>query len=564
MEKLPKLHFDTTLAELYALDAGEDGRKRIVLFPMYALTTIDIGPGYPKNLRYPAQDFLVQYEDPEGSRDFMGRLFKVGSMSVIPQTDSIAAGKMGVVFITFENEQQQRSYIETERTRNSVDPSQRFEPIYISDLASLDEIELKNDTTDTLVAAEKGGEANGTLTAPTSSSSGLSSSAVKKSPELVLAIRYPLAQLSRSSLTCSLDNMYFLNTKGALVTSGLPTPRSEIIQLGPAGFDPKSCCPTCAADPGHWRVPTNCTGKRLPWSQEQIGRALTMIKRRSLPFVLKLQFSYSGITTMMCRDKEEVKAVCDKLANIILPKVLSYLTPETAYLQPGNIILSDFISNLTCQWAVTFFVTQKGRPIFLGATKQRFEHEVEWRGSQIDYSEQEKLKEKFGPLMEKMAMWVNGYGYYGPLGVDILEAPKRTGDSGGRGTAAAVATAKEEEKENEREDEENELLIVDMNVRFSGSLGLVLLSQFFYSDRNFPFATSLQVQTDLDRDELVDKLPKQFSEGRIVFMGWYWHEDFFKPLPKSGGVVLVAGETEEKTQETIEELWAAGVRELEF
>ena len=103
-----------------------------------------------------------------------------------------------------------------------------------------------------------------------------------------------------------------------------------------------------------------------------------------------------------------------------------------------------------------------------------------------------------------------------------------------------------------------------MNIRFSVSLSLVLLSQFFYRDRNFPFAVSFFVQSDLDRHQIVEKLPDQFAEGRMVFTSWYWHESFMKPLAAGVGGVILAGETEEKMWETVEELWAVAVQELEY
>ena len=43
---------------------------------------------------------------------------------------------------------------------------------------------------------------------------------------------------------------------------------------------------------------------------EKLPKLRFDIKRQSFPFVLKLQMSYNGITTMICRDEEELKGVC--------------------------------------------------------------------------------------------------------------------------------------------------------------------------------------------------------------------------------------------------------------
>ena len=72
-------------------------------------------------------------------------------------------------------------------------------------------------------------------------------------------------------------------------------------------------------------------------------------------------------------------------------------------------------------YGLTFFVTEDGDAIFLAVSEQMIDSNRAWVGSTINYTHQESLRQKFSTIMHEIAAWLHKYGYFGPIGADILE-----------------------------------------------------------------------------------------------------------------------------------------------
>lgn len=492
IDKLPKITFDTTLADLYAVDAKDGHRPKIALLPWGWLTTFSFGAEYPRAVKLVMQDFFVDLPEPFQLPPHLSKLMKVGMFNLIIQRDTFAAGNIETIFITFDDDQSSppQSKIEVEKTISTVHPSQRMRPLYISrphDLQAL----------------------------------------VKEQGIDLLAPKMFLDDLYNHKLTCDVNTLYYINSKPAIVTSGLPTPRSTIVQLGPEGFDPRKCCSYCAADPEGTQIPNECVGPRRTWINRNIARASAKIRARELPFVLKLPMSGAGKGTFVVTSEEERTELIEKLEKNILIKMLSWLIPANAHLNPASLVLMDYISELVGNWGITFFVTQTGKSIFLGASEQRLKAKVRWKGSTIDYLAQERLQERFTPIMNQIGDWLHSYGYYGPIGADVLESP-----SGRNGETAT------------------DLYVVDLNVRTSGSLNIVLMGEFFSKQRGFHLATSFFLESEHNRDFMMSKFSKEFEEGRIVITAWYENAEI-----GAGAAVVIAGEDADALNKTVQEFF---------
>ena len=494
-DKFPPIILDTTLADLYAIDAKDEDRPKIALLPWGWLTTFSFGPEYRKAVKLVMQDFFIDLPEPFELPPHMKKLMKVGMLNLIIQRDTFAAGNMDTIFIAFDDQDSSppRSKIEVERTVSALHPSQRMRPLYISRPRDLQAF-------------------------------------VKEQGIDLLAPKFFHDDLYNHRLTCDVDTLYYINSKAAIVTSGLPTPKSSIIQLGPEGFDPQKCCSHCAADLEGIQIPNECVGPRRTWINRNIARASARIRARQLPFVLKLQMSASGKGTFVVTSEEERTELIEKLEKNILMKMLSWLIPANAHLNSASLVLMDYISDAVGNWGVTFFVTQTGKSIFLGASEQRLKDKVRWKGSTIDYLAQERLKFRFTPVMNQIGDWLHSYGYYGPIGADILESP-----SGRNGETAT------------------ELYVVDLNVRTSGSLNIVLLGNHFSKQRGLHFATSFFLESEHKRDFIMSKFSREFEEGRIVITAWYENDEI-----GAAAAVVIAGEDHDALNKTVREFFQYG------
>ncbi|KKY13727.1 putative solid-state culture specific atp-grasp domain-containing protein [Phaeomoniella chlamydospora] len=500
MEDFPKIKFDITLADLYASDAKGEDAPRIAIWPVGSLTTVEMDDDYPRNVIYTSQDALIVHPDPQSVAEHFTKLFKIGYLSVLPQRESLAAGSMDAIFTTFDHslgDVNPQSVKEVKRNFESLDPSQRPRLHFIKKPGDLGDL-MKDMNIDSL------------------------------------ALKFANDDLAGYRTTAGdLDTFYMINSKAAIPTSGLPTPATRVIHLGPQGFDPRKCCSDCAAYPKAIPIPATCHGPRREWINAQIARAMQVIRSRPLPFVLKTQMSFAGCSTFVARSEAEREDLMQKLDQFALPNILACFTPDNAHLSPADLILMDFVEDVTCHWGLTFFLTQSGKSIFLGASEQRLKDLVHWKGSAISYPDQKWHKERFTPLMNQIGDFVHSYGYYGPMGIDILEVP--AGING-------VTTS--------------EFLVVDLNVRFSGSLNLVLLGDFFSKQRGLHVATSFFIQSKVDRETLMSRLSQQFKEGRIIIMAWYDDlEGASRSIGFNGGAVIVAGEDHDSMWKAVDALF---------
>lgn len=293
------------------------------------------------------------------------------------------------------------------------------------------------------------------------------------------------------------------------------SPKATLLELDGFGAAPRDCCPTCKSADEAWEIPTDCTGDRRKWLKSQVSRVISQISSEPIPFVLKFQQSFAGDGTIMINSRKELSDLKHSLATSILPRLYSRITSANAYLKPATLIVSEMVQNLVGNWAVTFFVTRGGRCIFLAATEQVIDSANSWLGSRISFLAQDKLKQKFTPLMEKIGAWLYSHGYFGPCGADILETDESTDDCSLH----------------------SRFKIVDLNVRSSGSILLGFLKGHFSCRRQLHDASSFAMTMRMSRESFIKLFEDDVQQGRIIITSWY--EDSRSGV-SYGGVVVGA------------------------
>ncbi|GAB1312470.1 Putative solid-state culture specific ATP-grasp domain-containing protein [Madurella fahalii] len=515
--KLPTIKLDTTLAELYKRANPKNAGVRLGLVSCGVTSGLDLTPDFPRNTRFPYQDQPLNTEPRQeltvGNADLRKSLAKK-YLSLIPQRDAFISGPMPVIFFNLDQTPQQieRDRREAEATISVLDPSQRPDLVFCLGPSMIPLQDHGIDKLDFKVALD-----------------GLQG--------------YPL--------THDLETHWFLNSKAALARSGLPTPRAEIIEPEGSCPDAESCCPACtsaATTPSELpSIPPTCTGPRRQWLSAQTNRVLSAVRSRPIPFVFKTQQAFGGAGTWVVTSPEQKSQLLADLFcsssngnnnkddnDGVLPKLLTQVTRSNRHLGPATVLICDLVGGggggdagkVVGDYGLTFVVTDGGRAEFLAAAEQTTDGSSAWIGSSICYPRQEELRRKFEGLMRRTAEWVGRFGYFGPVGVDVLEAETPAAAAAGKGGT--------------------ECFIVDLNVRTCGSVSLPLLRSHFVG-RGLECASSFSIVVKGGRAEFIRRWQGPFEEGRMLILSWY--ED-----PEAGesiADVVVGGEDEGRLQELV-------------
>ncbi|KAK4157362.1 hypothetical protein C8A00DRAFT_40207 [Chaetomidium leptoderma] len=483
--KLPTVKLDTTLVELYKRACPKDTHTRLGWVSCGVTSGIDLTPDFPRNTKFVYEDqafIATPHHELNNGNGRLQRSLAKKYLSHIPQRDAFISGNTPVVLFNLGQtpEQIEHDRREAEATISVLDPSQRPELIFCPGPSKIPMKEHKIDKLEYKVTVD-----------------GLED--------------YPL--------THDLETHWHLNSKAALARSGLPTPKSDIIET--EGYPPAAgaCCNLCtAAAKDTSRLPTippGCTGPRGEWLSSQTNRILDAIRARPVPFVFKTQQAFGGAGTWLVTSADHKAKLLTDLSGSttgsegggLLRKLLSLLTPANAHLHPTTTLLTDLIptpqassnsssSSSSSDYGLTFCVPSSGgKPHFLAAAEQILttDGSSAWVGSTIAYARQDELHDRFSGLMEQVAAWVAQRGYVGLVGVDVL-----------------LPDSKEEDG-----------LVVDLNVRTCGSVSLALLRGHFFTERGLGWAGSFSIAVRGGRKGFVEKWRGLFEEGRMVILSWY-------------------------------------------
>ncbi|KAL8725475.1 MAG: hypothetical protein Q9181_006406 [Wetmoreana brouardii] len=468
-QDLPQITLDTTLAELYDKGNPPCGKERVALLLCCVNSEIAPTSKLGRNTKYLYQESTFNTTPLDVSSDRqeeIRRLVAIKHLSVIPQYDAFVAGNMPVIFLNPDPDglatASNHGRKEAERTMSSLGTVQRPKLLFRD---SPEQISMKANQID------------------------------------VLSSKNILDGLEGLPMLVDLETHYFLKSKAALCTSGLPSPKAKLLELKDHSVDPESCCSVCRCCAGSLCIPLDCTGSRGPWLREQITRTISQISSQQIPFVLKNQQTFGGGGTFVVSSQEDLKELQSTLSTQTLPKLFSQVNSSNAHLKPATLIMSEMITNIIGDWGLTFFVTRTGECVFLALTQQMVDSKNSYIGSKISYTAQDRLKEKFTPIMRRIGAWLYSYGYYGPCGADILESTPQDGQSSGG----------------------SEFNVVDVNVRTVASLAVAVLRGHFSERRGLHEASSFAISVAMGRNAFIRTYARQFREGRIVIVSW--HED---------------------------------------
>lgn len=297
--------------------------------------------------------------------------------------------------------------------------------------------------------------------------------------------------------------IYLLNSKrwlaeNMLKTEGLAAPNDLLV-------DTEIVCPEHTTEAGYWYFGGGVQGNQtrrhsittmllqadechecLVGIKNEIQRVREIIESRPLPFVLKLTQSLSSVGTNLIRTEAQRLDVIYKITRTLLD-YLPRITAANAHLYTMTLVISDFIPGRTM--ALNFYVRRNGSCVFHGACHQLSTGMTGRQNTAITFSDQEELKKKYMPTLEKVSKLLHDNGYFGQVGVDIME------------------------------DNNGELYVIDANVRQALSMSLYALKGHC-AKRGFDVAMVFEcLFLRVSRDEFESRFATEFGEGRIILLG---------------------------------------------
>lgn len=188
MQELPQVTLDTTLGELYARGSDEADGRRIAMVLCAANSVIAPTSSLARNTKYLYQDSTFSTIPKSTSLEQEKEIqcaVAVKYLSLVPQHDAFAAGKMPVILFNLDNVEGNTAHSkeEAEKTICSLTTPQRPTLLFFPGPKQISMEEIDAD---------------------------------------LLAAKMELDQLEGYPLAIDLDTHYFLNSKAALCTSGLP------------------------------------------------------------------------------------------------------------------------------------------------------------------------------------------------------------------------------------------------------------------------------------------------------------------------------------------------------
>ncbi|PYI06233.1 solid-state culture specific protein [Aspergillus sclerotiicarbonarius CBS 121057] len=255
---------------------------------------------------------------------------------------------------------------------------------------------------------------------------------------------------------------YEILSKRWLALCGLPTPKSKVI------------------DP----LPIEAWGAGR---DAEIRRMLHAVQLQELPFVVKVSIATSGRGTYVIHSESDRENMCNELRDI-LQDTLGKVHEENERLYPASFVIQELVPGEA--HGVTFFVTKRGRVVYLATSQQRFDTEGHWKGARVSYLLEPVFQNRYRNTLDALARELHKKGYYGPAGADIMT------------------------------DQNGKQVIVDVNPRVTGSYQLGLLKTHFMQRGLFEAAVLSPLIMRCTRSTFESQFAREILEGRMIINSW--------------------------------------------
>lgn len=286
---------------------------------------------------------------------------------------------------------------------------------------------------------------------------------------------FPYDHLAPDKHAVNPDDHYYLLSKTALADMGVHYPKYKIFKFGEVGLE-------------------------------------DIEVRYDFPYLIKTSHGLSGEGTYIIRNEKDLE-YC--LSEVKLYHELKLV---------DAVIVSDFVKNEVQNYCVQFYVNREGEPTLIGATNQLVTSEGAHLGGLIHYDEYNMTK--FHHKIAILSRFLRKHGYFGVVGVDILE------------------------------DSDGQLHVIDANIRVNGSTPLCLQRHRFLEQGKAFAKYSSDYQMEGIIDEILVALKPFLDRQDLVILSSCQNTENSKITDIYG---IVAGESMEEMQQIEAELDKKGL-----
>lgn len=207
----------------------------------------------------------------------------------------------------------------------------------------------------------------------------------------------------------------------------------------------------------------------VPCSQADVYEAV------QFPCVLKLSHGYAGLGNYVVHnDAELAKAKADIAAS----------WPD------APIVINQLLCDIIGDYGVQFYLDKQGVITWLGFTQQLFSDTGRWTGGIFNAEIQDKFYPEFYEIAEPVAHYLHKNGYFGIVGIDILQTKA------------------------------NGFFLVDLNPRLTGITPFLMMARTFIADgfSHGLYAASVDIEGSLSA---VITRAQAMSDARVLVLSAY-------------------------------------------
>lgn len=194
-----------------------------------------------------------------------------------------------------------------------------------------------------------------------------------------------------------------------------------------------------------------------------------------VPCIIKLSHGYAGLGNFFVRDQVDL----DKAEAQI-----------KEHWPDAPVVINQLLTDIIGDYGVQFYLNKQGEMTWLGFTQQVFNETGRWTGGIFNADIQDEYFDVFLKTAKPVAEYLHQYGYFGVVGIDILQ------------------------------DEDNNFFLVDLNPRLTGITPFLITSRLLISDgyKHGIYAASVELDGDLS-DAI--KLAEGMLETRVAILSAY-------------------------------------------
>ena len=189
------------------------------------------------------------------------------------------------------------------------------------------------------------------------------------------------------------------------------------------------------------------------------------------PCVVKLSHGYAGLGNFFVRNERDRVAFQEK---------------HRRHWPVAELFITRIIDNVTGDFGVQFYLDRGGQLSWIGFTHQVFDSTGKWSGARFSLADQDRRFASLAKFAHPVARYLHENGYYGVVGIDILE--------------------------NDR----GERFLVDLNPRLTGVTPFLVVCRQWARSGDFPVARYVASTSFPGRMDALFQQAESEGEARIV------------------------------------------------